>query len=82
MIDTRQELLVILMEECGELIQECSKLIRRDEYESEGFTKEVGDVLALIDLAHQYDMFSYNDTDERYEEKMNKLRKWSSLLDD
>ena len=82
MIETRHELLVILMEECGELIQECSKLIRRGEYESEDFTQEVGDVLALIDLAHKYDMFSYNDTDERYEEKMNKLRKWSSLLND
>jgi NTP pyrophosphatase (non-canonical NTP hydrolase) len=81
MVNTRQELLVILMEECGELIQECSKLIRRGEYESQDFTKEVGDVLTLIDLAHKYDMFSYNDTDERYEEKINKLRKWSNLLD-
>ena len=28
-LDERQQLLVILMEECGELIQECSKNLRR-----------------------------------------------------
>lgn len=75
------ELLVILMEECGELIQECSKLIRRGEIESPDFTKEIGDVLTLIDLAHKADMFSYTDTDARYHEKIEKLSKWSNLVD-
>ena len=28
-LDERQQLLVILMEECGELIQECSKNLQR-----------------------------------------------------
>ena len=30
-LDARQELLIITMEECGELIQACSKLLRRNE---------------------------------------------------
>ena len=30
-LDARQQLLVILMEECGELIQECSKNLRKSE---------------------------------------------------
>lgn len=76
-----EELLVILMEECGELIQECSKLIRRGETTSEAFEKEVGDVLCLLELAQKNDMFSYNNTDIRYEEKVEKLRKWSSLIE-
>ena len=76
-----EELLVILMEECGELIQECSKLIRKGETTSDEFVKEIGDVLCLIELAHQADMVSYNDTDKRYFEKINKLKQWSSLID-
>lgn len=76
-----EELLVHLMEECGELIQSCSKLIRRGEMSSISFTEEVGDVLALIDLAQKADMFSYNDTDERYHVKMEKLKRNSGLVE-
>ena len=75
-----EELLVILMEECGELIQECSKLIRTGAPTSEAFEKEVADVMCLLDLAHQNDMFSYNHTDVLQEQKLEKLRKWSNLL--
>ena len=30
--DAMQELMVLTMEECGELIQECSKSLRKDSY--------------------------------------------------
>ena len=43
--DERDELLVILMEECGELIQECSKCIRKGDYDSQKFKDELGDVM-------------------------------------
>ena len=76
-----EELFTILMEECGELIQECSKCMRRGETTSESLIKEIGDVLCLIELAHQADVFSYDDTDKRYFEKVNKLKQWSSLID-
>lgn len=82
MVNYNEELLVIMMEECGELIQECAKLIRRGEISSEDFTKEIGDVLTMIELAHKADMFSYVDTDKRYDEKIEKLKVWSNLIDD
>ena len=40
-IDARQQLMVITMEECGELIQECSKNLRRAEiFDRENFKNE------------------------------------------
>ena len=75
------ELLVILMEECGELIQAASKAIRCAEYyDNDRLTDEVGDVLTMIDLLHGYDLVSWNDLDERKRVKLERLRKWSNLL--
>ena len=75
------ELLVILMEECGELIQAASKAIRCAEYyDNDRLTDEVGDVLTMIDLLHGYDLVSWNDLDERKKVKLERLRKWSNLL--
>ena len=34
-LDARQQLLVVTMEECGELVQSCSKLLRRQELYSD-----------------------------------------------
>ena len=75
------ELLVILMEECGELIQAASKAIRCAEYyDNDRLTDEVGDVLTMIDLLHGYDLVSWKDLDERKRVKLERLRKWSNLL--
>ena len=75
------ELLVILMEECGELIQAASKAIRCAEYyDNDRLTDEVGDVLTMIDLLHGYDLVSWKDLDERKKVKLERLRKWSNLL--
>ena len=75
------ELLVILIEECGELIQAASKAIRCAEYyDNDRLTDEVGDVLTMIDLLHEYDLVSWNDLDERKKVKLERLRKWSNLL--
>ena len=76
-----QELLIITMEECGELIQECSKSIRKkDYYGNERLTEEVGDVMCMIELLHEYDLISYADIEERVLEKKKKLSKWSNLI--
>ena len=76
-----QELLTITMEECGELIQACSKAIRCDDYhDNEKLIEEVGDVMCMIELLQQYDLVSYQEIDERVIENRNKLRKWSKLL--
>ena len=77
-----QELLTITMEECGELIQACSKAIRCDTYyNNDKLTEEVGDVMCMIELLHEYDIISYNDVDARIKVKKEKLKKWSDLIE-
>ena len=84
-LETRQELLVITMEECGELIQACSKALRRGElYEhsdSEAeLKKEIGDVQTMINLLVEYDVLSWTDIEQREERKREKLKVWSDLI--
>ena len=80
-MDKLQELLIITMEECGELIQECSKGIRKNHYyNNKELTEEVGDVMCMLELLHDYDLISWTDVYERVKEKKKKLSKWSDLL--
>ena len=54
----RQELMTITMEECGELIQACSKSIRCDDYENnDDLKEELGDVLCMIELIKENGYF-------------------------
>ena len=51
MKDKLQELMTITMEECGELIQECSKAIRCDNYyDNTKLLQEVSDVYCMLEL--------------------------------
>ena len=76
-----QELMIILMEECGELIQACSKAIRCNSYyRNEKLVEEVGDVMCMLELLHEYDLISWEDVYERVEVKKKKLKRWSNLL--
>tara|TARA_B100000282_G_scaffold282675_1_gene245681 strand:+ start:1498 stop:1776 length:279 start_codon:yes stop_codon:yes gene_type:complete len=80
-LDERQQLMVILMEECGELIQECSKNLRRSEiFDRQKFKDEVGDVYAMIDLLVEWDILSWTEIEKRREDKREKLKKWSDLI--
>ena len=84
-LDARQELLVITMEECGELIHACSKALRRGElYENSDsqlkLKQEVGDVYAMIDLLVEWDVLSWNEIEEQRNIKREKLKKWSDLI--
>lgn len=88
-LDYDQELLTILMEECGEVIQACSKIIRfGQDSEYGGVTarevleKELGDLYCMIDLVHASDMVSFTKLDDYANEKYEKLRKWSNLIDE
>ena len=81
-MDKLQELLTITMEECGELIQACSKAIRCDEYyDNEKLIEELGDVNYMIELMHQYDLVSLTELVDQGKIKEEKLKKWSSLID-
>ena len=47
----KEEMLVITMEECGELIQACSKMIRFDEpCDTKQLQEEIGDVMCMIEI--------------------------------
>ena len=82
MEDKLQELLTITMEECGELIQACSKAIRCDDYrDNKKLLEEVGDVYCMIELLHEYDLISWSDVEKRVKVKQEKLKKWSKLYE-
>jgi len=82
MEDKLQELLTITMEECGELIQACSKAIRCDDYhDNKKLLEEVGDVYCMIELLHEYDLISWEDIQKRVKVKQEKLKKWSKLYE-
>jgi len=77
----QEETFVILMEECGELIQACSKMIR-----SGGDTKyvrelqdEIGDVLTLIEVLKSNGLVTDRQIEDRMKVKRDKLLKWSRL---
>ena len=82
-LDARQQLMVLLMEECGELIQECSKNLRKSElFDRQKFKDEVGDVYAMINLLHEWDVISWDEIEERERVKRKKLSKWSDLINE
>lgn len=82
-----QELMVLTMEECGELTQRCSKIIRKfdtlDEVTEDQRVKlleEVGDVQCLIDLMVDCGLLTKQEIDARIDTKRDKLEKWSKLI--
>ena len=64
--DALLQLMVITMEECGELVQACSKAIRKDNHRDNQLLKEeIGDVYAMIQLLVKFDIVSWDELDER-----------------
>ena len=81
MDNTLQELLTITMEECGELIQACSKAIRCDDYhDNEKLIEEIGDVMCMIDIMKHSGLVNDEQIEERKKVKKEKLMKWSLLF--
>jgi len=79
--DKLQELLTITMEECGELIQACSKAIRCDNYyDNEKLLEEIGDVQCMIELILDEELVNWEDVSIQIRKKRKKLMKWSNLL--
>jgi len=85
-MDKKTETLVILMEECGEVIQECSKILRfgnSPEIKTKNFLKlhkELGDLVCMIKLTEDNLNLDMNKTFEYSTDKYNKLRSWSNLV--
>jgi len=74
------ELMVITMEECGELIQACSKAIRCNDYHNDSLKEEIGDVMCMIELIKSNGLITQREIDNQIQTKRIKLMKWSSLL--
>ena len=83
-MNKRQEMLVITMEECAELSQACSKLIRFEDDQSEQDIKnlqdEIGDVMCMIDIMKHSGLVNNKQIEERKKVKTEKLMKWSLLF--
>ena len=77
-----QELLVITMEECGELIQACSKALRRQDIDDQNLKDEIGDVMCMIELMQEWDIVGWTEIENRVAHKRDKLKQWSGLVDD
>jgi NTP pyrophosphatase (non-canonical NTP hydrolase) len=76
----REEMLVITMEECGELIQACSKMIRFDEpNDTKQLQEEIGDVMCMIEILKDGGLVTDEQIQRRIKVKKEKLMKWSLL---
>ena len=77
-----EELMVLLAEECGELVQACMKIKRHglEPHRVTALIEEVGDVQCLIDLLIIHEVMSFGDIDERLAVKRDKLKQWSNLI--
>jgi len=79
----QNEALVITMEECGELIQACSKILRHGKSHAKlrDLSDEAGDVMCLIEILIERGYLTKNDLDARVLEKREKLKRYSGLFD-
>lgn len=77
-MDIKTETLVILMEECGEVIQECSKILRFGN-DADKLHKELGDLICMIKLTEDNLNLDFNKTFEYSTDKYIKLKSWSNL---
>lgn len=81
MTDT-EEILILIMEEAGEIIQEASKCIRRGETVSDSLIKEIGDMYTLINIMKEKGLIEEETLIEREKVKRDKLKVWSNLIDE
>ena len=82
-LDYDTELLVITMEECGELIEACSKAIRCEDYnDNEKLIEEFGDVYYMLSLIMDRGLVKAEDVSARIKVKQEKLKKWSNLINE
>ena len=74
------ELMLITMEECGELVEACSKAVRCEDYTIDRLTEEAGDVLCMIELMKDRGILSDRELNNRIQTKKMKLMQWSNLI--
>ena len=79
-MNKKEEMLVITMEECGELIQACSKMLRfGKEQDYTQLQEEIGDVMCMIEILRDGGLVNDKQIADRIKVKKEKLMKWSLL---
>ena len=73
------EALIITMEEAAEVIQACSKELRFND-NREALSKEIGDLLCMINILIERDLVDQNWVTSNIALKKEKLKKWSHLF--
>jgi NTP pyrophosphatase (non-canonical NTP hydrolase) len=90
MNDKIEEALGILQEECAEVIQDVSKCRRfgidnvylnGQGTQRENLVKEVGDVLAMVDILIEQGLFNQSELDVAKSNKKIKLKQWSKIYE-
>jgi NTP pyrophosphatase (non-canonical NTP hydrolase) len=84
-----QEILLILQEECGEVVQSISKCMRfgidqikpgTDRTNLQHLQQEIGDILAMVELLHDQELgITVEGLQEAANNKFQKLKRWSNL---
>ena len=89
LINELQQLMIITSEECGELIQVCSKITRK--YKNAGqvnkewrqkLLEELGDVQCMIELMIDHGIVNHVEIAKRSNVKREKLKKWSTIINE
>ena len=77
------ELMIITMEECGELIQACSKAIRCGTYlKNDDLIEEICDVMCMIELLVERGCITKTELNNGSQLKKLKLIKYSNIFGD
>ena len=86
-LNVLQQLMIITAEECGELTQRCSKILRRyetindiEEEQREKFLEEAGDVYCMLELLVEHGIVDWKELEDRADEKKEKLTLSSDLM--
>ena len=88
--DNTKESLIILQEECAEVVQEVSKCFRfglDSKHYKTGMShttmleNEIGDVLALVDILVDQGVINLNNLELAKTAKKEKLKLWSSIYE-
>ena len=86
-LNNLQELMTITMDECGELTQQCSKIMRKyesldliSEEERVKLVEEAGDLFCMLRLLIDNRIVTWKELSERADVKREKLKTWSNLI--
>jgi NTP pyrophosphatase (non-canonical NTP hydrolase) len=71
------------MEECAEVSQACSKMLRfNEQIDYENLQDEIGDLMCMVELLKEQGIVTDTQIAKRMEVKREKLKKWSSLFNE